>query len=101
MKAVWYTIKNIPKLYMSFRQELKEMKQHEKDVAEYGGLEILLRHFEEAMEVDIPDEMKKIYLMELIRVYNGMDYNEKDEVHVNALKKYCSDYNVEYIGRDG
>ena len=101
MKAIWYTIKNIPKLYMTFRQELKDMKQHEKDVAKYGGLEILLRHFEEAMEVNMPDEMKKLYLVELMRVYNQMDYNEKDEVHESALKKYCSDYNVEYIGRDG
>ena len=101
MRAIWYTIKNIPKLYMTFRRELKDMKQHEKDVAKYGGLEILLRHFEEAMEVNMPDEMKKMYLVELIRVYNEMDYDEKDEVHVSALKKYCNDYNVEYIGRDG
>tara|TARA_A100001201_G_scaffold143181_2_gene143741 strand:+ start:3455 stop:3760 length:306 start_codon:yes stop_codon:yes gene_type:complete len=101
MKAIWYTIKNIPKLYLTFRRELKDMKQQEKDIATYGGLEILLRHFEEAVNTEIPDEMKAIYLSELMRVYNDMDYNEKDEVHVSALKKYCKDYNVEYIRRDG
>lgn len=101
MKAIWLTIKNIPKLYMTFRRELKDMKQHEKDVAKYGGLEILLRNFEEAMEFEVPNEIKALYLTELISVYNEMEYNEKDALHESALKKYCSEYNVEYIRRDG
>jgi len=101
MKAIWYTIKNIPKLYLTFREEIKRAKQHDKDVKMYGGLEILLRHFEEAVDSDLPEELKSLYLTELIQVYNNMDYNTKDDVHVSALKKYCNDYNVEYIRRDG
>lgn len=101
MKAIWLTIKNIPKLYKTFRSELKDRKQQQKDIQTYGGLEILLRNFEEAIEFEVPQELKGLYLTELMHIYNDMEYNEKDEQHVNALKKYCSDYNVEYIKRDG
>jgi hypothetical protein len=101
MKAIWLTIKNIPKLYLTFREEIKSMNKQKKDIAEYGGLEILLRNFEEAMEFDVPNELKTLYLTDLMNVYNGMEYNEKDAVHLSALKKYCSEYNVEYIRRDG
>jgi len=101
MKAIWLTIKNIPRLYLTFRREIKYANKQEKDIAKYGGLEILLRNFEEAMEFDVPDEIKTLYLTELINVYNDMEYNEKDATHLSALKKYCSEYNVEYIRRDG
>lgn len=101
MKAIWLTIKNIPKLYKTFRSELKDVKKQRKDIQTYGALEILLRNFEEALEWEIPQELKGLYLTELMTIYNDMEYNEKDEQHVSALKKYCSDYNVEYIKRDG
>jgi hypothetical protein len=101
MKAIWLTIKNIPRLYLTFRREIKDMKKQKADIQKYGGLEILLRNFEEAMEIDVPNEIKAMYLTELISVYNEMEYNEKDTLHESALKKYCSEYNVEYIRRDG
>ena len=101
MKAIWLTIKTIPKLYLTFRREIKDMKKQKADIQKYGGLEILLRNFEEAMEFEVPDEIKALYLTELISIYNGMEYNEKDALHESALKKYCSEYNVEYIRRDG
>lgn len=101
MKAIWLTIKNIPRLYLTFRREIKDMKKQEVDIQKYGGLEILLRNFEEAMQFDVPNEIKAMYLTELINVYNDMEYNEKDALHESALKKYCSEYNVEYIRRDG
>lgn len=101
MKAIWLTIKNIPRLYLTFRREIKDMKKQKTDIQKYGGLEILLRNFEEAMEFEVPDEIKALYLTELISIYNEMEYNEKDALHESALKKYCSEYNVEYTRRDG
>lgn len=101
MKVLWLTLKNIPHLYLQFRSELKQQKKQLKDIEKHGNLEVMLRHFEEAIETDMPHEIIRLYLTELVGVYQGLEYDTKDIKHESALKKYCSDYNVKYTRRDG
>lgn len=94
MKALWYTIKNIPKLYFQFRKEIKASNEYAKSIAKNGLLDTMLREFEE-LEEHMPYALCQMTLQALLEQYkeNG---EERDKVHEVALHNYCDKYAVEY-----
>ncbi len=94
MRAIWLTIRNIPNLYFSFRNEIKESKKYNNAIKTYGILDTMLREFEQ-IEEDMPDQLCQIALEHLVMQYKEMG-EERDKVHESALKKYCEQYAVDF-----